>query len=115
MPHLAGDGLGEMAFAVGILDQEHLARSDDSLLAVARDYLNRAVEVDDVLPARRRVPRIVIAARRFAEDDAGRLEGRRGLAAGALILPFDLDVAEMSLALVVDIKVMDAHGFPPHL
>src|SRR5215471_2022507 len=95
MAHLARDRLGEMALAVGILDQEHLARADDALFAVARRDLDRAVEVDDVLPARRRVPGIVVGAGRLAEDDAGRLEGRRGLAAGAFVLPFDLDVAEV--------------------
>ena len=63
-----------------------------------------AVEVDDVLPARRGMPFVVVAAGRLAEDDAGRREGVRGLAAPALVLPFDLDVAEMRLALVVDIN-----------
>jgi hypothetical protein len=49
--HLAFDGLGEMALAVGVLDQEHLTGADDALLAVARGDLDGAVEIDDVLPA----------------------------------------------------------------
>src|SRR5436853_228119 len=65
------------------------------------------------LPARCRMPGVVVAAGRLAEDDAGRREGRRGLAAGTLVLPFDLDVAEASLALVIDVEVMDAHEFLP--
>src|SRR3954464_8397688 len=103
MEHLARDGLGEMALAVGVLDQEHLARAECALLAVARGDLDGAVEVDDVLTPRRRMPRIVIGAGRLAEDDAGRLEGFRRLAARALVLPFDLDVTEVSFSLVVDI------------
>src|SRR5437764_11155542 len=102
-----------MALAVGILAQEYLARADDALLAVARRDLHGAVEIDDVLPARCRMPIVVVAAGRFAEDDAGRREGRRGLAAGTLVLPFDLDVAEVGLALVVDVEIMDAHVIPP--
>ncbi len=38
-------------------------------------------------------------------------KGRRGLATRAFVLPFDIDVTEMSFALFVDIKVMDAHDF----
>jgi len=33
------------------------------------------------------------------------------LAAPALVLPLDLDIAEMRLALVVNIEIMDAHEF----
>src|SRR5258707_15042389 len=100
-----------MALAVRVLDQEHLAGADDALLAIARRDLDSAVEVDDVLPARRGMPGIVVGARRLAEDDAGRLEGRRGLATRAFVLPFDLDVTEVSFAFFVDIEVMDAHEF----
>src|SRR5690242_13555058 len=71
MAHLAADRLGEMALAVRVLDQEHLARADDALLAVGRRDLDGAVEVDDVLPARRGMPGIVVGAGGFAEDDAG--------------------------------------------
>src|SRR5262249_8457987 len=113
MAHLAADCLGEVALAVRVFDQEHLALADDALLAVARRDLDRAIEVDDVLSARRGVPRIVVGARRLAEDDAGRLVGRRGLAAGAFVLPFHFDVSEMSFALFVDIEIMDAHGILP--
>src|SRR5580765_7010408 len=102
-----------MALAVGVLDQEHLARADDALLAVARRDFHGAVEIDDVLAARCRMPRIVVGARRLAEDDAGRLEGVRRLPARALVLPLDLDVAEMRFALGVDVEVMDAHAIPP--
>ena len=56
MAHLAFDGLRQMALAAGVLDQDHLAGADDAALAVARGDLHAAVEVDDVLPARRGVP-----------------------------------------------------------
>src|SRR4051812_37727997 len=90
MAHLARDCLGQMALAVGVLHQEHLTRSDDALLAVARGDLDGAVEVDDVLPPRRGMPRIIVGAGRLAKDDAGCRDRGRGLAAGPLILPFDL-------------------------
>src|SRR5438477_8770997 len=102
-----------MALAVGILDQEHLARANDALLAVACRDLHGAVEIDDVLPAWCGMPRIVVGARRLAEDDAGRFEGVRRLPTRTLVLPLDLDVAEMGLALGVDVEVMDAHEIPP--
>src|SRR5260370_41673918 len=69
MAHLAFDGAREMALAVCVLDQQHLARADDALLAVARLDRNGAVEIDDVLPARRGMPFIVVAAGRLAEED----------------------------------------------
>ena len=115
MAHLARDGLGEVALAGRVLDQQHLAGADDARLAVARLDADAAVEVDDVLPARRGMPFVVVAAGRLAEDDAGRLEGVRGLAAPALVLPFDLDVAEMRLALVVDIELWMRMNFLPPL
>ena len=113
MAHLARDGLGEVALAGGVLDQQHLAGADDAGLAVARLDTHATVEVDDVLSARRGMPFVVVAAGRLAEDDAGRLEGVRRLAAPALVLPFDLNVAEMRLALVVNVEIMDAHEFSP--
>src|SRR5947207_2447153 len=72
-----------------------------------------AVEIDDVLPAWCGMPRIVVGARRLAKDDAGRFEGVRRLPTRTLVLPFDLDVAEMRLALGVGVEVMDAHEIPP--
>src|SRR4051812_26014510 len=110
MAHLACDRLGQMAFAVDVFDEEHFTRTDDALLPVARRDLDGAVEIDDVLPTRRGVPRIVIGARRLAEDDSRCLDGIGRLATGAFVLPFDLDVTEVSFALVVDIEVMDAHA-----
>src|SRR5436190_14521816 len=107
MAHLARDGLRQMALAVGVLDQEHLAWADNALLAVARGDFDGAVEIDDVLPPRRGVPGVIEGAGCLAEDDAGCREGGRGLATGPLVLPFDLDIAEVGLALVVDVEIVD--------
>src|SRR5262245_45002964 len=60
MAHLAFDRLGEMALAGRVLDQQHLAGADDARLAVARLDRHAAVEVDDVLPARRGMPFVVV-------------------------------------------------------
>src|SRR5207237_10158920 len=106
MAHLALDGARELALAVRVLDQQHLARADGALLAVARLDRDGTVEIDDVLPARRGMPFIVVAARRLAEDDSGRLEGGRRLAAAALLLPFDFGVTDVRSALAGDIEFM---------
>src|SRR5216684_2478945 len=95
---LAFDRLREMPLARGVLDEDHFAGADDPRFAVARGDLDAGIEVDDVLPARRRVPVEVIGRLDLAEDDAGRRQPLRQLAATALLDPFDLDVAEMRLA-----------------
>src|SRR5262249_5280196 len=115
MTHLAFDGLGEMALARRVLDQQHFARADDARLAVARLDADGAVEIDDVLTARRGMPFVVVRAGRLAKDDAGGGKRVRGLAAATFVLPLNLDVAEMRLALVVDIEIVNAHESSPAL
>jgi hypothetical protein len=95
---------------VGVLDQEHLARADHALLAVARGDLDAGVEIDDVLPPRRRMPIEIIVALGLAENDAGRRETLRQLAARPVFHPFDFDVAEMGLAVGIDVKIVNTHG-----
>jgi hypothetical protein len=56
MPDLALDVLRQMSLASDVLDQDHLADTDHSALTVAGGYLHPGVEIDDVLPARCRVP-----------------------------------------------------------
>src|SRR6516225_2104003 len=68
--HLTGHGLREVALAGGVFHEDHLAGADNSLLAVAGRELHARVEVDDVLPARRRMPIKVVVAGRLAKDDA---------------------------------------------
>ena len=94
-----------------VLDQDHLTGADDAGLAVACLDGNAGIEVDDVLPARRGMPFIIVAAGGLAKDDAGRRQGGRHLAAAALGLPLDLDVAEMGLAVGIDIQIMDTHEY----
>ena len=55
---LALDVIGQVTLAGRVLDQDHLANADQPALAVARGDLHPGIEVDDVLPARRRVPEI---------------------------------------------------------
>src|SRR5215213_4105982 len=69
---LAFDGLRQVALAGGVLDQDYLAGTDDPRLAVARGDLHPGVEIDDVLPARRRVPVEIVIGLHLAENDAGR-------------------------------------------
>ena len=67
-------------------------------LAVARGDLHAGVEIDDVLPPRRRVPVEVVSRRDLAEDDPARRQAFRQFAAARLLDPFDLDVPEVRLA-----------------
>src|ERR1035437_3774209 len=106
---LAIDRLGDVSLAVRVLDQEYLARADHAAFAVADGDFHGAIEVDDVLPARRGMPGIVVGAGRDAKDDAGSRQALGHLAAGAFLGPFHLDVAEMGLSGVVDVAVVDAH------
>src|SRR4051812_7203377 len=102
-----------MALAGRVFDQDDFARADDPRLAVARGDLHAGIEVDDVLPARRRMPVEVVIRLHLAKNDAGRGQPLRQLAARAFLDPFDLDVAEMRLALGVGIEVVDTHDAPP--
>ena len=55
--------------------QQDFAGIDDARFAVACRDLHRAVEIDDVLTARGRVPVEIVGAIGAAEDDAGRRHG----------------------------------------
>src|SRR5213595_9464 len=87
VPHLASDELRQMTLAAGVLDQEHLAGTDDPALAVAGRDLHAAVKIDDVLAARGGVPVEVVVSGRLAEDDAGGLQPLGKLAEVALLDP----------------------------
>src|SRR5689334_10528140 len=112
--HLSVDRLRQVALAADVLHQQHLAGADHPLLAVARGDLDPAVQVDDVLPARRRMPVEIVVTAGLAEDDARRRQAPRQLATRPILDPFDLDVAKMRLTLGVDIDVVDAHFPVPH-
>src|ERR1700730_16177365 len=113
MAQLAADGFRQVALAGRVLDQKYLAGADHAAFAVARRDLDRGIEVDDVLPARRGMPVEVIVAWALAENDAGCRQALGKPAAVPLLDPGDLDIAEMRFAVGVDIEVVNAHGFPP--
>src|SRR6516165_269796 len=103
MPDLAFDMLRQMTFPGRVFDQDDLAGPDDAAFAVAGGYFDAGIEIDDVLPARRRVPVDVVLGLGLAENDAGGQEAFGQFAAAPLFDPFDLDVAEMRLAAGVGI------------
>src|SRR4030088_3300770 len=47
------------------------------------------------------------------KDDPGRRQALRQFAAAPFLGPFDLDVAEMRLALGVGVEIVDPHAVPP--
>src|SRR5579862_8867990 len=83
MTEFAVDGLRDVSLAVGILDQEYFARSDDPRFTVAGRDFHRRIEIDDVLLPRRRVPVVAVTALGGSKDNAGSGKARRYLAAGS--------------------------------
>src|SRR4051794_39281645 len=99
-----------MPLAGRVLDQNDLAGAYDTALTVARRDLHPRVEVHDILTARRRVPVEVIFGARLAKNDPGGRQAFGELVAAPLLGPFDLDVAEVRVALLVGVQVMNAHA-----
>jgi hypothetical protein len=91
MPDLALDVLRQVTLAGSVLDQDHLADTDHPALTVAGGYLHPGVEIDDVLPARCRVPVDVVLSLGLAKDDPGGRQGLGKLAASALLDSFHFD------------------------
>src|SRR5689334_4779135 len=89
---LAVEGLGEVALAPGVLDQQDLAGADLPRLPVAGGDLHAGIEVDDVLSAWRRVPGQVVVGLDLAEDDARGGQARREPARRRGLDVLDLDV-----------------------
>src|SRR3990172_11251564 len=102
--------LREMALAPRVLDKDDLTRADAARLAVARGELNARVEIDDVLPARGRMPVEVVVGRHLAEDDPGRRKAPRQPPGTGRLLELHLHVLEMRLASLVDVEPVDLHG-----
>src|SRR5437899_2671168 len=107
---LVVDRLGEVTLAGRVLDQEYLAGADLAGFAVARGDLHAGVEIDDVLPPGCGVPAEIVGRRDLAEDDAGRRQALGELARARLLDPFDLDVAEVRLAIRVGVEVVYPHS-----
>src|SRR5262249_47224986 len=96
-----------------VLHKDHFASANDARLAIAGGELYAIIEVDDVLPAGRRVPVQVIRRWHFPENNPGSREalgespGLRGLD----ILHFR--ICKMRFAFIVRIEPVDLHQFPP--
>src|SRR5262245_32763977 len=106
---LAIEGLAEVPLALDVLDQDDFAGPDHAGLAVAGRDLHARVEVDDVLPAGRRMPVEVVGRRHLAKDDAGGGQALGQATAAAALHVLHLDVPEVRLALVVDVQVVTLH------
>src|SRR5919108_3268787 len=113
VPQPPVERLGQMTLARGVLDQDDLARADLARLAVARGDLHAGVEVDDVLASRSWMPVQIVVGLYLAEDDAGRGNPPGRLARAPALGELDLDVAEVRLALGVDVEIVDPHARPP--
>src|SRR5688500_11136200 len=92
-----------------VLGQEHLARPDLAYLTVAGGDADAGVQVDDVLPAGRRVPVELVLAGGLTEEDAGGRLPSGALRRALLGLPFDLEVGEMAQAVLARVEMVDSH------
>src|ERR1700687_4035941 len=81
MADLVLDVIGEVALAGRVLDENHVAGGDEPAFAVAGGDLHPGIEVDDVLPARRRVPVDIVLGLGLAKDHPGRWQVSRQFAA----------------------------------
>src|SRR5277367_6773773 len=115
-------------FALGVVAAVSEADADAHLVGtavVAGGYLHPGIEIDDVLPARCRVPIDVVFSLGLAEDDPDSRQVLGKLAASPLLDPLDFDVAEMRLAagivyrlcMRIDLGVISSACLPviPHL
>src|ERR1051325_9740378 len=113
VPDLAFYVIGEVALTGRVLDKDYVAGRDEPAFAVARGDLHPGVEIDDVLPPRRRVPIDIVLGLGLAKDDTRHRQFSRQFAAPPFLDPFDLDIPEMRLALGVGVEIVDAHLFLP--
>jgi len=65
--------LRDVSFAARVLDQKYFARSNDPPFSVASRDFHRRVEIDYVLPARGRMPVVIVAAVRRPKDNVSRV------------------------------------------
>ena len=105
--------LGEMTLAVQVLDQIDLPGADSSCLTVAGCDLVGGIKIDDILPSGRPMPAVVPISRGSAKYDACRWELFRYGPIGTCFSQFDFDVAKVCLAILVCVKIVDAHSLVP--
>src|SRR3989442_13368193 len=107
------DGLAKIPFACGALEQEHFTRPNNARLPIAGGDLDAIVQVDDVLPARRRMPVQVVGWGYFPENNPrgwkalGEPSSLRGLDV------FDFLGGKVGFAFVIRIESMNFHTSSP--
>src|SRR5438132_8469665 len=107
------DGLAQMPFACRVLAQEHFARPNNARLPIAGRDLNAIVQVDDVLPARCRMPVKVVGWWYFPENNP---RGREALGEPSSLCGLDVLYflgGKVGFALVIRIESVNFHTFPP--
>ena len=98
-----------MAFAVHILDQIDFTGSDDPRLAIARRNPVRRVQIDHVLPPGRCMPVKEPVGGGGAKYDASCRKYFRDGPVGTSVTELDFDIAEMRLAVLVRIEIVNSH------
>src|SRR5262249_34111077 len=107
------DGLAQVPFASCVFYQKHFAGTNDARLAIAGGDFYPIVQVDDVLPTRRRMPVKIIGRRHFSENNA-----RGWKAFGEPSRRRRLDVlnflsGKVGFAFLIRIEAVNFHRSPP--
>ena len=96
-----------------VLDEINFTPADSPCLAIAGGNLMRSVEVDNVLSSGRSMPIEEPISGRCSKDDAGGWEHLRCRPVRAGFSEFDFDVTEVRFAVLVCVKIVNAHGYVP--
>src|SRR5580658_5376841 len=95
-----------MAFAGRVLDQHDFTGTNLARLTIARGQFHTGIEIDDVLPPRRRMPGPVVFRLGLPEDDAvGGLKSG-SLAFRTFVHPLDRDIAPVRFTCGVAVQVV---------
>ena len=96
-----------VAFAMQVLQKEHLANPDGPTLAVTSGNFHRSIEIDDKLPVQWIVPIVGIVAMGLSKCHARDRDATRQAAIATFFNPFDFDIPKMALAIVVSVKIIN--------
>jgi NADPH2:quinone reductase len=110
--------LCDMALPGDVFDQHHFADANHAALTIARGDLKSCVEVDHILPARRRMPMHTrlhnSCLLSFDKDNGcGRKPFGQLKTGGRLLGALNLNFAEMRLTIGIGIQIKNAHCTSP--
>jgi hypothetical protein len=111
--HTFIDGLAQVSLPGGVLYQEYFTGANHARLAIAGRDLYAVIQVDDVLPPRRRMPVEIIGRRYFPENNAGSRQALGKPARRRRLDILNFLSGKVRFALLVRIESVNVHRSPP--